>query len=206
MNSYSFFLKPFAFICDTSETLLLKYLQLVSICSPLSLLAVGPKSGEGHLLFHRVFCFAERANNAEAECKWLFHSCDWCHNRPIQPNEQMCVKWPRFCSCVCSYSMCDVYAAKGKEKAAGQTQGLLWKQWPFRHHLTQLLWLPCKCLASPWCLKWVLESFSSFQILQRTCPLETSSSWLRGRMSTRFCSQLHMFNCKKAIARVKRKM
>lgn len=116
MNPYSFSQIPFSFTCGTPETPLLRYLQLLSVCCPLSLLAAGYNPGEVHLLFHRAFCFAERANDTEAECKWLRYSCDRCHNRPIQHNEQMCVKWPRFCSCVCSYSMCDVYDARRRRK------------------------------------------------------------------------------------------
>lgn len=74
---------PFAFACDTPETPLLKYLQLLSVCCPLSAVAAGPNPGEAHSLFHRVFCFAEGADDTEAECKWTHNSCDRCHYRPV---------------------------------------------------------------------------------------------------------------------------
>lgn len=149
MNPYAFTQIPLAFACDTLKTSLLKHLPLLGICCPLCLIAVGPNPDRSHLLFHGLFALLKGPVTPRQSASGLFNSCDRCHNRPIQPNEQMCVIWLRFCSCVCSYSMCDVYTARRKKETEGQTQDLLWKQWLFGHYLTQLLWQPCKCLASP---------------------------------------------------------
>lgn len=151
--------------------------------------------------FTGFFALLKGPVDTDAEWKLLRNSCD----KPLRPNEQMCVKWPRFCSCVCSYSLGDVCAARRKEKAAGQTRS---------SDYSGITWLSYSdCHASVWHrlllggLNKCLKAFLLFRFFRvNLYPWETSSSWLRDGVFTKFCSQLHVFNCRKAIAQVKRKM
>lgn len=117
------------------------------MCCPFCLLAAGPNLDRAHLLFQCLFfTFQKESVTLRQSANDLFNSCDRCHNRLTQPNEQMCVIWPRVCSSVCSYIMGDVYTARRKRMIGGQILLLLWKQWLF-----SITWFSCSyCHASVW--------------------------------------------------------
>lgn len=175
---------------------------LLSISCPLCFLAAGPNPDRAHLLFHGLFALLKGPVTPRQSASGLFNSCDRCHNRPLQPNEQMCVIWPRYCSCVCSYNMCDVHTARRKKETGGQMEDLLLKQWLFRHYLTQLLCSDCH--ASVWhhllttvakIKVWKLLFFSDFS--ESTCLPKRPIAYDSGMgLFTQLCSQLHVFNRK----------
>lgn len=205
MNPNGFSQIPFTFACDTPETPLLNYLQLLCICSLLSLLASDPYTGEAHLLFHRVFCFAERASDTEAECKRLHNSCDRCQTYATQGADtwetaqilQLCMQLQHVW-----YLCCQEKGESCWSNTRSAVKAVTIQAPCDTSALTaiQLFGIAFSLVAK--ISAWKLFSFSD----SSESTWETPSSWLRDGVFTKFCFQLHVFNCKKAKAQVERKM